>query len=193
MDLTPYQLALIRDSLGQSGSEQGAMLAGGLRLGAIDLPAAAGDILMTGSVRQSTALGAGLTMNTAQSVPDSAWTAAVMDEVRWDTDFCAELAANPACLLVRTPGVYLLTARAEWAANSTGIRLIAIRLNGSYQVTKSPTDVTAGQRAHSTCTGLWQANSGDYFELMLYQTSGAPLTLFSDASNRPEFAFARLV
>jgi len=193
MDPTPYNLALIRDALGQSGSEQGAMFAGGLRLGSIDVAPAPGDLALSGSVRQSTALGAALAMNAAQSVPDSAWTPAVMDEIRWDTDFCADLAANAACLTVHTPGIYLVTARAEWVAAANGIRLIMIRLNGAYQVTKSPSDVVTGQLAHSTCSALWQADIGDYFELLLYQSSGAPLLLNSTAANRPEFAMARLV
>src|SRR5512146_1662370 len=192
MDLTPYNLALIRDSLGQAGSEQGAMFAGGLRLGASGVPAAPGDLHMTGSIRSSTPLGAALAMNVAQSVPDSAWTPAVMDEVRWDTDTCVDLVTNPARFTVFTPGVSLLWARAEWQANPTGMRLVAIRLNGAYQVTKSPTDVTAGQLAHSTCAGLWWADSGDYFELMLYQSSGAPLSLNSNPTNRPEFAMVRI-
>jgi hypothetical protein len=191
-DLTPFQLALIRDSLGQSGSEQGAMLAGGLRLGALDVPAAPGDILMDGSIRQSTAITAALTSLVEPAIPSGVWSPLPMDTVRWDTDSMADLVAQSNRLTIRTPGLYLLFARAAFYTNAVGNRLIGILHNSTFYVVVSQGPTNPGAAASLAAAGLWLCSQGDTLDVQVYQNSGGPLSLISIPAGRPDFAIARL-
>jgi hypothetical protein len=191
-DLTPIQLALIRDSLGQAGSEQGAMLAGGLRLGALDVPAGVGDILMEGSIRKSTPITAALTSSVEPSIASGSWQPLPMDTVRWDTDSMADLAAQSNRLTIRTPGIYLLFARASFYANATGVRYIGIVLNNSYYLVVGQCPTNPANLANLNAAALWWCNQGDTLDLQVYQNSGAPLSLSSAVAGRPDFAIARI-
>jgi hypothetical protein len=190
--INPYHLALIRDALGQAGSEQGAGFAGGLRAGGQDVLPAAGDLELLGSIRASIAISAGLTTTVEPSIANAAWAPLPMDTVRWDTDSMANLAAASNRITIRTPGVYLITAKAMFYANATGIRLVGIYLNSSLYIAAGMILPNAGNTMILNCVSIWQCNPGDTLDCQVYQDSGAPLTVYSRTYNRPEFAAVRI-
>lgn len=113
-----------------------------------------------------------------QSLANTTWTAIIFDSEVYDTDNMHSLVTNPTRITINTPGLYLLTANVIFAP-ATGNRLAGFRKN-----TLSPTDPTEGFEAGtgnaSNETGfsfsqVVKAVANDYWEVMAWQGSGAPL------------------
>jgi hypothetical protein len=194
-ELTPYQLSQIRDALSQAGSDQGAMLAGGLRLGGVEMQSGAGELSITGKVRRSEAISAGITRSTAQSINDITWTAISFDTTVWDTDSIYDFATYPTRLTVRTGGIYIITGFGQWASNGTGQRWMRIYLNGTNEIAKVSTIMTGTAYTHAHSVSIvYSLIQGDYVELSVYQNSGGALNMNSSSPTYlPTFSLARLV
>lgn len=99
---------------------------------------------------------------------------------RWDTDAYHDTGTNPGRISIPSghDGLFAAGAHTEWDANSTGVRTIYIRKNG--------TDYLAGLRYNasgsSNTTGLSVVTMAplvatDYLEVVVYQDSGGDLDL----------------
>lgn len=117
----------------------------------------------------------------AQTIPTSAETAITLDtgtgigtvnnDGMWVTGANTKLTAV-------TPGKYLISAAIGFAANATGRRQAAIRLNGTTFLTQTEASVVTAASAVTNCpipSFEYQLNVGDYLELLAFQTSGAGL------------------
>lgn len=121
-----------------------------------------------------------LSKSANQSITNTTWTALTYDQETYDTDNMHSLVTNPTRITVNTPGLYLLTANVIFVPNATGNRLTGFRKN-----TLSPTDptegfvggaaVTAANEAGYTLTQVVKAIATDYWEVMVWQSSGGAL------------------
>lgn len=120
----------------------------------------------------------------AQSIPNNAITGIIWDTEELDTDSIWTAGANASRLTVPVAGTYLISAHGNFAANATGVRLVAIVKNGVTYLS-SHTDVgSAAWLTGSSVTALDLAAAGDYYELIAYQTSGAALSFGPDYAVR---------
>lgn len=199
--LTPYQLAQLREALDQGGLGGGGKLAGGLVLGSrADGPGAGvGDVRISGSVRESMALGAGVYRDSFQMIPDRVFTPVEFSGARFDSDRCWD-AGSPTRLTVRTGGVYVLYGFVTWTYNSTAnsMRYLSIRLNGVRHIAMEGVGVAgfdAGLASgpHMNVAGVFWLNEGDYIELQVYQTVGEELDIrWAEGFLQPEFGMVRV-
>jgi hypothetical protein len=114
-----------------------------------------------------------------QLITNTTWTAITFDNESYDTDNMHSNTITPTRITVNTPGLYLLTANVLFAASATGNRLYGFRKN-----TLSPTDPTegfnggagaAGNETGGTLSQIVKAVASDYFEVMVWQSSGGSL------------------
>lgn len=88
-------------------------------------------------------------------------------------------------------GLYRIDLHGEFAANATGIRQLAIRLNGATLIAAAK--VGGAADAVQVSTGaVWSMAAGDYVEARAYQTSGVALDLLANSAYSPEFSMVRL-
>lgn len=133
---------------------------------------------------------ASITYPTAQSIPDNTWTTltnnATNPTVVYDTDSMVDLANRR--IKITSPGWYVPVASVVFAANSSGMRKVAVRRNGvllhsTYiepdTSTQCPGQVTAGPQ-------LCAAN--DYFDIQVLQASGGALSTYSGGDGTPSLS-----
>jgi phosphatidate phosphatase APP1 len=86
---------------------------------------------------------------------------------------------NPNRLTVPTSedGYYLIVAFVEFAANATGQRTVAIRLNGATTLAATTVDAAAAGATQLTVSLLWPAVATNYFEVVVTQNSGGNLNV----------------
>jgi hypothetical protein len=111
---------------------------------------------------------------------------------RVDTSQMHDTVTNNSRVYVPVAGWYLAAAEVEFAANSTGVRGVYIRVDGTTYI--------AGQRLSATSAGvstlsvatLYYLTSGQYLEVVALQTSGGALDTSIAANHAPEFAVIRV-
>ncbi|MEE1838082.1 hypothetical protein [Streptomyces sp. SP17KL33] len=114
---------------------------------------------------------------TAQSIPDGAWTALTIDTEAFDSDGGHSTTTNTSRYTVQVPGVYLITGTASFAGNATGNRAVRLGVNGNG-VIGSFVKTLAATVAHSSgvaTVAQVQCVAGDYIEVFGYQSSGGAL------------------
>lgn len=144
---------------------------------------AAWTISLTGPFRVE-ARGALVTKNsTTQSIPNTTETAILFDTSFYNTESVHNGVSNTSRLTVpANVSKIKLFAQVTFAANATGFRMAYIRKNGSSATTFSgqPKDGRIASpatfaTAMSLASPLVQVVPGDYFELVVQQTSGGAL------------------
>ena len=155
---------------------------------------------LTDSIR---VVSARLSKALSQSIPHRTdggpdfFTPVTFPSARWDTDrmYDNSTTTNSSRLTVRTPGTYHIWGNVEWAPNTNGTRFLGIKLDGNIniaQVSQDPVrDPTFGSTAQSVST-LWQLAAGQYVELVVRQTSGAPLDIGYSPIYSLEFGIVRV-
>jgi hypothetical protein len=191
--LTAYQLQQLREALDQGGLGGGGKLAGGLVVGSVaDGPGAGvGDVRISGSVRESLALGAGAYREGMQLIPNATYTAISFSGARFDTDRCWD-AARPTRLTAHTGGVYVVSGTLVWDYYGAGYRYVLIQINGGrYIATVSVTHFALGPYMNIAAV-VW-LNEGDYLELCVLQSCGEDLNIYYSAGYVfPEFSMVRV-
>lgn len=83
-------------------------------------------------------------------------------------------------------GFYLIGGHNQWAANATGTRALAVKLNNSKFIARS---LVGGQNVlqEQSITTAYQLAAGDYVELIVYQSSGGALNVNASDASSPEF------
>jgi len=134
-------------------------------------------------------IGARIQATSTQSVADSTNTDLVYQQVLFDTGGMANLGSDARILTVQTAGLYLVVCQTVWAPNGAGRRINVAVHNGFYSsgsipaqdsqseerpAVWNPVSVSLG-RTSNTCTGIYQAASGDFFASGGFQGSGAAL------------------
>lgn len=113
----------------------------------------------------------------AQSIPNAAWTNVVFDSEISDVGDMFSV-VNPSRITLPVAGVYLIVADLIFPANATGLRYIAINLNGSIRT--HITIVTGiGSADHRVQTiALYARSGGEWIEIQALQTSGGALNIY---------------
>jgi hypothetical protein len=115
---------------------------------------------------------------TTQSIPSGVFTNVSFDVEVYDTDNMFD-PMTPTRLTFNTPGVYLVTGAARWADNATGRRAVGIvpNANGIAFLAADTRDATASGASRQNVSTTARFQAGDFIELKVEQTSGAPLDL----------------
>lgn len=79
---------------------------------------------------------------------------------------------TPTRLTIPQAGMYLMGAENTWGANTTGVRELQFRLNGTTVLDHTQHLTTSVGELHVTSTYLWPFIVGDYIEIMVRQTTG---------------------
>jgi hypothetical protein len=163
-------------------------------------PPANGDLMMSGRVTNSTAIGAVVRDTGNQSIPNAgaSGTALTFNTEISDPQGFHSTSSNTSRLTVPTDagiyaGLYLVVGAAEFAANATGFRSLSILANGSAIVASvTETGPTTASNTRICVSAILTLNEGNYVELTAYQTSGAALNVVAQNQWSPRFSIARI-
>ena len=92
----------------------------------------------------------------------------------YDTDTMHDTVTDNDRVTINTAGVYLVTAKATFAANTTGQRIVAIAKNGSVEDQFS-VDAMDTFAHHLAGAQTYSLAVTDYLSVLVFQNSGAPL------------------
>ncbi len=195
--LGPVVARLVRAVLSAGGAADG-RFSGGLWLGRVDQPPAAGSLYMEGSIRRSTALGCKAVLAAGgQSIAPQTAVALSFDTEVADTDGC--FTAPDSRLYARREGYYL--AGGGWSFNSGGSPAasrmqVMLRLNGSsvYLGANQTWTTTTASRVNSVAVaaGMIALGPGDYIEVYAFHDQPAAVSTIAASSNHG-YAFGWLV
>lgn len=144
-----------------------------------------GTITLTGTATATKQPRASAYHSTTQSIPDATWTALTFDSEDFDTAQLHHPAVNTDRATIPTAGIYLVTARATFAGNTTGSRGIGITKNGTttteLQKVRATTGVNPGAFGfhNEQVTALLELRAGDYVAAIVFQDSGGALNVGS--------------
>lgn len=96
---------------------------------------------------------------------------------RYDPSDMHSTSTNNSRVTVALAGRYRLTASAEWASNSTGFRVLNLKLNGSTVIAAVTSPAVSGVATRQLVAIEYQLAAGDYIEVEVYQNSGASLNV----------------
>ena len=119
------------------------------------------------------------------SIPDSTNTALTFNSERYDTDTMHSTAVNTGRITFTTAGKYHVATSLTFAANSSGVRLAFIRLNGATTIARHSHPGDTGDLSFGTDYSFAAA---DYVEVLVYQTSSGALNVSAAGNYSPEFS-----
>ncbi len=140
-----------------------------------------------------TGLGARVYNNANLSTANATVTILPFNSERWDTDAIHDVAANTTRLTCNTAGKYLITGNISFAANATGTRYAAVRLNGTTVVGYDQRAAVGGtSNTLITVATVYDLAVSDYVELMVGQDSGGALDVLYASAYSPEFSMIKV-
>lgn len=122
---------------------------------------------VTNSASQSTSSGGGANVLT--------W-----DTEAWDTGGLHD-GTNPTRLTAPIAGLYMVSCWVDWASNTTGLRQVKIRANGTTTIANEHVDA-GGTSPQQTVSVPVKLAAGEYVELIVAQTSGGALNVTGGAT-----------
>jgi hypothetical protein len=141
-----------------------------------------------GSTSAQTFPSARVYRTTNLSLTHDTQTVITFDAERWDNDSMHSTGSNTERLVATTSGVYNIYANVRFAANSTGIRQIALVESGSTLTIARESILNAGSSVIDlTIQTEWKFTAGQYVRLFGYQNSGGALNLEALATSSLEF------
>ncbi|KKL83056.1 hypothetical protein LCGC14_1978570 [marine sediment metagenome] len=143
-------------------------------------------------VHKNMDIGARAFDNANQTISDNTATAIDLNSERYDTDTIHDLSTNNSRLTATTAGKYVITANIEFASNSTGRRLITIRLNGSTFIAEMEWDANQNDTTRMALTTIYELAATNYVEIVVLQTSTGNLDVVANANFSPEFAMQKM-
>jgi uncharacterized protein YjbI with pentapeptide repeats len=165
----------------QNASLTGAdVLNGSLTGGDVQAGSLTGGNLATGTVEPSnlaTIPSVRARRTATQSIPNGSFTAIQLTSETWDHLAMHSTVSNNTRLTAPIDGIYLMTANAFWASNSTGERVIGFRLNGTNFVGFTADSADDVPETPLAISPVYLLNAGDFVEAMVQQTSGGALNL----------------
>lgn len=123
--------------------------------------------------------------NQDQSIVSSTLTALAFNSERWDTDNIHDVATNNNRLVCKTPGKYLVIGQVMFATNSTGVRSLSIRQNGSTTMATTSSTSLTGQETSLGVSTILDLDVNDYVELLVYQNAGTALNVLDNQQRSP--------
>lgn len=126
------------------------------------------------------------------STNSSAGISVVFDGERWDTASLFDL-GEPTKLCAPVSGKYFLFGSAGWEANGTGVRSIAIKLEGATYIASVGMPGSAIDAANDQQVSThYELSEGECVELEVFQTSGAGLEIRADPNFSAEFGMVKV-
>lgn len=110
----------------------------------------------------------------------------------YDTDGIHSTVSNTGRLTCQTAGIYHIWGVVEFAANTTGIRSLFIRLNGGNLVVANSTNAPSVGANSLPVSRDIELDEDDYIELGVYQNSGGALNVQRTADYSPYFGMTYL-
>lgn len=126
------------------------------------------------------AIGIMAKLDIPQSIPNTTWTkVAINSLIREVKPSTVDSQWDPVNnrFIVRVSGWYLLTGSVSYSMNSTGVRLVAIAVNGSRDNVMGQVDGVSGYDARVACATIAYLSVNDTVELHTFQNSGTGLDL----------------
>lgn len=164
---------------------------GGLNIGTA-AGAAPGELKMSGSIKESTAIGARVYRSTDQTLTTATLTPIAFDSERFDTDSIHDNSTNNSRLTCKTAGVYVISGTVRFATNATGNRRLLIRLNGTTYIAEHTQAAVSGLQTTITIATVYLLAANDYVELVALQSSGGDLAVSASGNLSPEFSMVRV-
>jgi hypothetical protein len=120
------------------------------------------------------------------SIPNGTAPILTFNSERYDSNGLHSTSVNTSRLTAPSAGIYIIGAATAFAANATGMRSIAIRINGTTFIAGNTTPAASGEQS-MIVVSAWSMAIGDYAETTAYQNSGGALNVLPSASYSPEF------
>lgn len=129
----------------------------------------------------------------SQSITTTIWSALVFNTEDEDTAAFHSTASNTDRFVIPASGLYLCCAALEYAANSTGQRLIGFQVNGTPSAGPNLkgrgtyTSPSATYNAVMNCSAVNKLTAGDILRVLTYQDSGGGLNVVASAAEKHPF------
>jgi hypothetical protein len=126
--------------------------------------------------------------NANQSILDSQLTVLNFNSERFDNDTMHDNATNNSRITVKTAGKGVAYIALSFGSNSTGIRSVNIRLNGTTILAQDLRQAVNGAAtSFAFSCPPYDFSVNDYLEVTVYHTGGVPIDIVSSAAFSPEF------
>lgn len=112
----------------------------------------------------------------------------VFNSERYDTDAMHSTSVNTSRITFNTPGLYVVTASVEFAANATGERNLELLLNGTTFIALDGRRAQAAGSTYCTIETQYKFAATNYVEIRALQSSGGALNVNNFSQASPEFA-----
>ena len=116
------------------------------------------------------------------SVATATWTEVPWNDAdteEFDTNNMHDINTNPSRITAQVAGKYLVFGFIAWVDNTTGLRFLSVRLNGTTNICAIFLSKDPDGRWQAPVTTVIQMAVGDYLELRVYQSSGGALAIYS--------------
>ena len=123
-----------------------------------------------------------------QSIANTTWTVLALNSEVFDTNTMHDNVTNNSRITCKKAGIYLVIGHAAFAANATGIRELAFKLNGAanyYCLTSVQAATAASEYTALTIATLIEFAVNQYVEFQVYQSSTAALNIIYGANFSP--------
>lgn len=165
--------------------------------GASALSAARMAVLENGIYEVSYAPAVRVYHNANQSINTDTSTVLAFNSERFDTTANAgstmhDNVTDNSRLTCRYAGKYQISACIRFASNSTGVRQVTLKLNGTTTIARQSTSALNGLQTDVNVSCLYDLAVNDYVQVEVYQTSGSGLNVEVNANDSPEFMMARV-
>lgn len=127
-------------------------------------------------------------------IADVTVTALTFNQERFDPFAMHSTSANTSRITIPISGRYAFGGHVRWDTNTTGIRLLFIRVNGATVIASNVLSAGSGGvfGTDDSITTMYEMAKDDYVELCVYQNSGANRDLTATGNFSPEFWAHRL-
>lgn len=128
------------------------------------------------------------------SISNNSLTPLTFNSERYDTDTIHSTGSDTGRLTCKTAGKYLIVGQIEFAANTSGRRILEIRLNGTTnlaEIEHHPSQTGSAPTGMNILT-IYDLSVNDYVELLVYQSSGGSLNVNAVANYSPEFMMSKI-
>lgn len=111
----------------------------------------------------------------AQSIATSSDTIMDLPKEYFDSDTMHDLVTNDSRITFKTAGKYTVGAQIQFATNSTGMRAVAILLNGTTYIARQQTSASSAGRTALMVSTIHEFAVDDYIVMTAYQNRGSAL------------------
>jgi hypothetical protein len=139
-----------------------------------------------------TAINASVTRTASQTISNATDTVLNFDAEIFDTDGIHSNSTNNSRLTCNTAGLYLIGCSVAFVNNSSGVRALIPRLNGTTVIGYTNAIAVSGNATGMTFSIIYQLAVTDYLELLVQQTSGGNLDVQQTTQWTPVFWMSKI-